>query len=165
MSEDLLTTIIVAVIMVIGLVGTLIPVLPGILAMWAIAVIYGFVMGWTTAGFVAIVLITGLTLASLVVGYLLPQRAAADAGAGRWSQFWGVVGAIAGFFAIPIVGVIVGALAGVLVAEWAQKGELGPAWTSTVATAKGFGISALVQFGIGFAMLLAWSAWAVTLVA
>ena len=63
-----------------------------------------------------------------------------------------------------LVGVIVGALVGMLAAEWWQRDSLSSAWSSTLATAKGFGASALAQFAIGWVMLVAWSFWAASLV-
>ena len=87
-----------------------------------------------------------------------------DSGAAKWSQWAAVVGAIVGFFVIPVVGVIVGALVGVWLAEWSDKGDRRLAWHSTVAVAKGFGINTLVQFGIGAVMIAVWSIWAAVVV-
>ena len=91
---------------------------------------------------------------------VLPKRAATESGTSTSSQLAAVVGAVIGFFAIPVVGVVVGALAGIALAEWWDKREWRAARASTIAVAKGFGLSALVQFGIGFVMLVVWLVWA-----
>ena len=72
----------------------------------------------------------------------------------------GAVGAVIGFFVIPVVGLPIGALLGLLLGEYLDKGDVGVAWAATIELAKGFGLSALVQFGLGFLILLTWSAWA-----
>lgn len=164
MSEDLLTTLVVAVVMIIGLVGTLVPVLPGLVMMWFVALAYGFSVGFGGVGVTVMVALTMLVLLGFGLGFVLPKRAASGSGATGRSQVVGLIGAVIGFFVIPVIGLVVGALLGILLGEYADKGELRSAWTATLGTAKGFGINALVQFGIGYMMLLLWSVWAVTVV-
>lgn len=160
----MLVTVVCAIALVVGLIGTLIPILPGVAFMWLASLLYGFVVGYTPFGVVVMFILTALMVASLIVGAILPRKAAVESGAATRSQVVGVIGAVIGFFIIPVVGVIVGALAGLLLAELADKGELRPAWNATIGLAKGFGVGALAQFGFGFAMLLLWSAWAATVV-
>lgn len=164
MGEPVLVSFVCAIALVVGLIGTLVPILPGVAFMWLASLLYGFVVGYTPLGIAVMVILTALLVGSVIVGVVLPRKAAVESGATTKSQVVGVIGAIVGFFVIPVVGAIIGALAGVLLAEYADKGELQPAWTATLGTAKGFGMGALAQFGFGFAMLLIWSVWAVTIV-
>lgn len=157
-------TSIVAVVMVVGLAGVVIPVLPGLVLIWAAALVYGIEVGFGVGGVVVMTILTVLTLVSIVLGVILPKRAATESGATRRSQLVGLIGAVIGFFVIPVVGLVVGALVGVLVAEYKDKGDWPAARTATVGVAKGFGVSALVQFLIGFAMIVVWSLWAATVV-
>ena len=128
------------------------------------AIVYGFIVGWSALGVAAIVALTLLLAVSIVKSILVPRKTAAESGASGWSQLGAVVGAIIGFFVIPIVGVIIGALVGVLVAEVLIKGDWGLAWTATKGMAKGFGISALIDFVLGLIMIAIWSAWALTII-
>jgi len=159
MSDGALT-VVFALMMVTGLVGVLVPVLPGLLFMFFAALAYGLLVGFGTAGIAAISVIGVLTVAGVTVGFILPKRAADSAGTAQRSQLLGAVGAVIGFFVIPVVGLPIGALLGLLLGEYLDKGDIGVAWTATVELAKGFGLSALVQFGLGFLILLTWSAWA-----
>lgn len=158
--SDIVVTIIVLVVMLTGLVGTLIPVLPGIALMWAGAVAYGFFFGFDALGISTIVVITALTALAVTLGVVLPKQAASDAGASRKGQLGAAVGAIVGFFVIPVVGFVIGALLGLALVEWYDKGDWELAKVSTIAVAKGFGISTLVQVAIGIAILLIWLMWA-----
>lgn len=158
--SDALITVIVLIAMLIGLAGTLVPILPGILLMWAAAVVYGVVVGFDAFGITILVLITALTGVAVAVGVLVPQRAAAESGAALASQIAAGVGAVIGFFLIPIIGAPVGAVVGIGLAEWYDKRDWPAAKASTIAIAKGFGISTLAQFGLGFVILLVWLPWA-----
>lgn len=162
--SDQLATVLVLVVMLIGMVGTLIPILPGIALMWVGALGYGFLVGFDAIAIGALLTITILTVGAMAAGVLLPKRAAADAGASTASQVSAAVGAVIGFFVIPIIGVVVGALVGIAAAEWFDKRDWRVARTSTIAVAKGLGVSALLQFGIAFMILVVWSVWALTVV-
>lgn len=158
--SDELATVLVLIAMLVGLVGTLVPILPGILLMWVSAVAYGFVVGFDLLAIVVLLIVTALTGVAVVAGVTLPKRAAADSGAATSSQVAAGVGAVVGFFVIPVVGIVIGALVGIGLAEYHDKRDWTAARRSTIAVAKGFGLSALVQFALGFMMLLAWLVWA-----
>ncbi len=162
--SELAWTIVAAVLMVLGLAGVVIPVLPGLALIRAIALGYGLIVGFGPMGIAIMVVLTALLAVSVVLGFVVPRRAAESHGVARMSQLAALIGAIVGFFAIPVVGVPLGALIGVLLAEWTDKQDWGLAWSSTLAVAKGLGINVLVQLVIGSLMIAAWSAWAATVV-
>ena len=143
-----------------GLAGTIIPVLPGILLMWAGVVGYGLVAGFDTVAIVAIAVVTVLAVISVVLGVVLPKQAADAAGASKRSQWAAVLGAIIGFFVIPVIGVIIGAVVGIAVSEYDDKNDWGAAWQSTKGVLTGMGLAALAQFGIGVIILVTWVGWA-----
>lgn len=148
------------IVLLVGLAGTLIPILPGLLLMWATVVGYGFVAGFDATGIGVIALVTVLTAVALGLGFVLPKRAADAAGASTKSQIAGVIGAIIGFFVIPVVGALVGVVAGIALAEYLDKDDWGPAWASTKGVLTGMGVAALVQFAIGVAIVAIWLTWA-----
>lgn len=157
-------TIIAAVLMVLGLAGVVIPVLPGLALICAVALAYGFLVGFGAIGITTMVILGALLVVSVVVGFVLPKRSAEASGAAGWSQWAALFGAVVGFFVIPIVGVPIGALVGVLLAERIDKQDWPRAWAATRAMARGFGINVLVQLGIGTVMIAVWSVWAATVV-
>lgn len=159
---DLLWTAIVGVAMVVGLAGVILPLVPGLILMWAAALVYGFAVGWNSLGVAVMVTLGVIVVVSIVAGFLIPSRAAADSGASGWSQVAGLLGGVVGFFVIPVFGVIVGALAGLLLVEYLRTDDWGLAWTATKGTARGFGISVLVDLALGMVMLVVWAAWAAT---
>lgn len=150
------------VVLLTGLAGTIVPVLPGILLMWAGVIAYGLVAGFDAIAIAVIVAATLLAGISIALGFVLPKQAADAAGASSKSQWAAVAGAIIGFFVIPIVGVIIGAVVGIALAEYGDKGDWGAAWVSTKGVLTGMGLAALAQFGIGVVILFIWLAWAAT---
>ncbi|MEM9130915.1 MAG: DUF456 domain-containing protein [Actinomycetota bacterium] len=160
--SDLEATIVIGLVMVVGVLGTVVPFLPGVMLIWLAAVVYGFLVGFSPIGIAVLVVLTLLVAASVIKSVVVPRRAAEGHDVSRWSQLVAVLGAVVGFFVIPIVGVVIGALIGLFVAEYVHHREAGEAWGSTVAVAKGFGLSALIEIGIAVFMTAVWAAWALS---
>ncbi len=164
MSAELAWTTLAAAVMVIGLCGVVIPLLPGLALIWATALVYGLVVGFGAVGVAVMLVLSGLVALSVVKSVVVPRRAAASSGASGWSQLGGVAGAVIGFFVIPVIGLVIGALVGLLVAEAINKGNWSDAWTATKATARGFGLSVAIDLTLGLAMIVVWTIWAATVV-
>nr|MBA3303365.1 DUF456 domain-containing protein [Acidimicrobiia bacterium] len=88
-------------------------------------------------------------------------RSGAASGASRGAMVAGAALGIVGFFAVPVVGLPLGAVAGVLLAERARTGAWGPAWVATRGVLVGFGLGALAQLGAAAAMIACWAVWVV----
>lgn len=144
--------LLVALSILVAAVGAVIPVLPGVLlaagaiGVWAI----GSGTWWLLA---AVVLLAG---ASLVMKYLIPARATRDAASSR-ALAVGFVLAVVGFFTIPVVGLVVGFVVGVFVAEWAKERDPGSAWRATRAAIKGVGVAMIVEIGAIVCMSALWA--------
>jgi uncharacterized protein YqgC (DUF456 family) len=157
-------SVLALVVMAVGLIGVLVPVLPGLMLIWSVALIYGLIVGFGASGLSAMVVLSLIVVLSVVKSVILPRRAAAGAGASGWSQFGAVAGGVVGFFLVPVIGLILGALAGMVATEYSVKGNWEDAWTATKATAKGFGISALIDLVLGMVMITAWAVWAASVI-
>lgn len=156
---DTFGVVLVGAAMIVGIVGTLIPLLPGLPIVWTAALVYGLAAGFGPVGWVAFGLITLIGGAGLVLGTILPHKRAAGAGAPRSTVFVGLLAGLVGMIVIPIVGLPIGAVAGVLLMERRRLGDWNRAWVATKELIVGFGIGALVQAGAGVAMFVCWLAW------
>jgi uncharacterized protein YqgC (DUF456 family) len=140
---DVLALLAVAV----GLAGILVPVLPGsvlilgALLAWAIAV--GETAGWVVFGVAAAFLVVGT-----IVKYAVPGRRMKSAGVPTRTMLLGAVGAVAGFFVIPVVGLPLGFVLGIYGAEFQRVGET-EARRTTVAALKAAGLSILIELTAG----------------
>ncbi|MCB0167261.1 MAG: DUF456 domain-containing protein [Anaerolineae bacterium] len=99
--------------MMVGMIFTLIPPIPGTLVIWGASLGYGLVLGWEKLGWLAFSLITILMIAGIVADFLGGQFGAKLGGASCLAV---VVGTIAGLilgFVISLIGTpILGCLAG-----------------------------------------------------
>lgn len=152
--------------MTVGLLGTLIPIVPGLMLIWVVALLYGFLVdGFNAVGIGVMLVLTGIVAISVIKGFVVPKKAADAYGASGAAQIGALIGAIIGFFVIPVVGVIIGALVGVMVVEYLNHRAWDAAWKATKGVAVGFGASALIDFALGVVMLAAWAIWAATIIA
>ena len=148
-----LTEVVVGIAIAVGLIGILVPVLPGsalilvAILLWALEL--GSTTGWAVFAVAAAFLVVGT-----VVKYVVPGRQLKDAGIPASTQWTGVALAVPGFFVIPVVGAFVGFVAGVYLAE---RRRLGPgAGASTRSALRAVGVSVLIELT---AAILAASAW------
>ena len=152
--------IVTGLVMVVGLAGTLLPILPGLALIWAAGVVYGLIEGFGVAGIAAMTLMTVFVGVGLWLGLRIPQRRTADVGVGFGTQLIALGLAIVGFFVIPVVGAAVGFVMGILLVQWARTRDWGEAWLATkVGVGAMFRVSA-AQFGVGASMILVWWIWA-----
>lgn len=158
---DVLAIVLVAAAMALALVGTVFPAFPGVILAWGAALAFGLVTGFGTLGVVLMVVITAVTAAAYFAMVKLPKQATEARGASKSAIRWGALGAVIGFFVIPVVGFIVGGVAGVFGAEYARTHDTEPAWEATKGVLIGFGKSSLVQIAAAFVIIVLWLVWVV----
>lgn len=149
----------VAVAMAVGLAGTLLPFLPGLVLIWAAGLVYGLSAGFGTAGVVAFVVMSVLLVVGTAAQFVLPSWRGAARGAPASVLLAGAGLGVVGFFVVPVIGLPLGAVLGVLLAEYNRTQDWPRAWALTKQVVVGYGIGVLVEFGSGVLMILAWVAW------
>jgi uncharacterized protein YqgC (DUF456 family) len=147
----------VALAIVVGIVGIVVPVLPGALLVWAAIVVWALSVGSTTAWVVLAIATVSIGLAQ-VVKILVPGRRLRDAGVPRASILAGVVLAVVGFFLIPFIGLFIGFPLGVYLQERRRLIQHDPAWRSTQQALRAIGLSIVIELA---ATLVATGAWVV----
>ncbi len=147
--------VIVGIVLVVGLVGVVLPVLPGVLLCWAaIAVWAGFTA--TPAAWVVLAVATVLAVLGQVLKYLVPGARMRTAGVPYGTLALGGLLGIVGFFVIPVVGLVIGFVAGIYIAELGRLHGHGQAWPSTVEAVKAVGLAILIELAAGLFMTGAW---------
>ncbi len=158
--EQLTTTLgsaIVILAFVIGLFGTVLPVIPGIIIIWLASLFYaGVIVGFDAFSPWMFVLITLIGIVAGTSNVWLAALGAKTTGASWRTLVVGFVGAIAGTFLLPIplVGTIVGYAAGLLLSEYVRLGELRPAMKAAFGGLVGWGVSTAVELVGGIMMIL-----------
>lgn len=151
--------IVVLAIMLFGLLGLIIPVLPGLVIIWVPALVYGLVTGfnWTSGLLFAgmtVLMIVGNLVDNLVMGAKAKQQGAS------WLAIGVALAAgILGSIAFPPFGGIIAALIGLFAVEMLRLKDLQLAFESARSMAVGCGWAAVIRFGMGIVMILLWGAW------
>jgi len=143
----------VALLIVVGFLGTFLPVLPGTTLILAGSLLFYFSMGRESSGLAW----QGLVFIGLLYALSIALDWVSGALGAKWfgSSKWGIIGAILGgivglFFGIP--GLIVGPIAGVFIFEiFVAKKEVKQAGNSTIGTVVGgiAGILGRVALALG----------------
>ncbi|MGH3363359.1 MAG: DUF456 domain-containing protein [Nocardioidaceae bacterium] len=148
--------LLVGLVILVGLVGIVVPVLPGSI------LILGAVLVWTVSdgsgtAWTVFAVATTLLVLGAIVKYVIPGRGLRSSGVpNRTIMFGGLLG-IVGFFVVPVIGLVIGFVLGVYLSEVRRVGRH-LAWPSTVAAMKAVGLSIFVELVAG---LLAAGVWAV----
>ena len=140
----------VFIVMLLGLFGLIVPIFPGNMVIWAGALFYGIVDGFTGRALWFFVPITLLTLAAFSADNLLMGAKAKQAGA-AWSSI-GIAlfsGFVTSIFLTPLAGLIAAPLS-LFLAEFFRNHHDGKlAWKITSGLMMGCGWAFVVRFGIG----------------
>jgi uncharacterized protein YqgC (DUF456 family) len=143
---------------VLGIFGTIIPNLPGLLLSWAGVVLWALFTDAGPGKWWAVGVASALALFATVLKYLLPARRMARAGVPGVTLFIGTVFGIIGFFVVPVIGLFLGFVLGVYLAELIRLRDVGSAWPSTWKAIKAVGFSMLIEIGAGLLILATWGA-------
>ena len=148
----------VGVAMAVGVVGVVVPLLPGLLLIWAAGLWWTIADGGGPVRWAVFGVLIALLAAGTVAKYVLPARSASARGAPAGTLLAGAAGAVVGFFLIPVVGLVIGGVAGIYLAEWARLGDARRATGATGAALRAIGVGILVELTAGLAMVLTWLA-------
>ncbi len=148
-------TLLVGLVIAVGLVGILVPLLPGSILVFAAIGVWAFVEA-TTIGWVTFGVATAILAAALLVKYLWPMKRMRGADVGTWSLLAGGVLGIVGFFVVPVVGLVLGFVLGVFLAELAARHNGRLAWASTVHAIKGVALSVGVELAGALSATVVW---------
>ena len=138
-----------------GIVGIVVPVLPGALLAWAAIAVWALAVGSAT-GWAVLAVATLLIGGAQVVKVLVPGRRLRDAGVPRRSIVAGLVLAVVGFFVIPFIGLFIGFPLGVYVEERRRLGRHASAWRSTGEALRAMGLSIVIEVSATVAASGAW---------
>jgi len=145
--------------MALGLLGTLVPILPGLALMWGSALVYGLVTGLDFTAWIALVLITAVTAVGLWLSVRIPVKRTSSAGVSAGSQLLAVGLAAIGFFVIPVAGVAVGFVGGIYATRFATTRDHRVAWDSTKQALIGMLQASVAQFTTGLVIVFIWVLW------
>lgn len=151
-----LVTLLSGLAILVGLIGVVLPILPGLLLCWA------GVLGWaifSDAGggkWLIVAVATLVAVAGTATKYLWPGRDLKRAGVPNQSLLIGGALGLVGFFVIPFIGLIVGFVLGVWLAERQRLGDFAAAWPATKRAVLAVGLAMLIELGAALTIAGLW---------
>ena len=143
-------------VMLVGLAGVVVPVVPGLWLILGAGVVWAVADGGGLERWAAVAAMGLLAMAGAAAPYAWSNRRSAGTGVPGWVSVAGLVGAVVGFFVIPVVGALLGFPAGIFVAELGRVRDVGAAWRATWEAIKGLGMGIAIGFAAGVVMIGVW---------
>ena len=146
--------------MLIGLIGILVPILPGILLIWLTILAYAIVDGFQAIDWITFTLLTIFAIITGTADLWLSLLGAKTGGAAKSAMFLGAIGGVLGFFllgaVLPVVGNlfggIIGYAIGVLLGQYQKFQDWNVALKASIGGVVGWGIATVVQLAGGVLM-------------
>jgi uncharacterized protein YqgC (DUF456 family) len=150
----------VAILLLVGLLGSILPFLPGTPLILAGAVLYAFVTDFEPIGLGRLVILVGIAAVSYSLDYMAGAFGVKKAGGSRWAMFGAVVGALVGVFFGPL-GLILGPILGAVAIELAVSRKLDTSLRSGLGTVLGMIFGLAIKFSLAVIMvgLFLWWVW------
>jgi uncharacterized protein YqgC (DUF456 family) len=104
-----------------GIIGCIVPALPGPALSFLSLVILSYAKGWEPFGLQFFVVMGGFAVLVTFLDYVVPAGGAKKYGASKYGVTGSVAGMLIGFFFIPPLGIFVGAFLGALAGEMIAK--------------------------------------------
>lgn len=148
--------LVAVVLFVVGVLGIVMPVLPGLLLCVGAVLLWAFDTGgtlaWSTFGVALVLYLIGVSLQLLIPGRRMKRE-----GVGGLTLALGVVGAIIGVVVIPLLGLPIGFVAGIFAAEYLRFHELDRAWSATKSALRGVLHSMGIELTTALAIAITWT--------
>jgi uncharacterized protein YqgC (DUF456 family) len=151
--------ILVIALFAVGMAGTVVPVLPGVVAIFAAFFVYGWCIGFEPFGFWFWALESSILLAVFVGDYLIGALGVKKFGGSRASIWGSTIGLIVGPFVIPVAGLLAGPFIGAFVGELLSGSDIAKSARVGVGAVIGFFSSVAVKIVLQVIMVAIFLLW------
>jgi len=149
---DILLYLLAALLVIIGIAGSILPALPGLPMVFAGLLLAAWTGDFETVGWVTLTILGLLTLLAMAVDLVASLLGTRRVGASALAVVGAAIGTIVGlFFGLP--GLLLGPFAGALVGELLAGRGLPQAARAGTGAFVGFVIGTLAKIGLAFTML------------
>jgi len=152
MDTTTLLYILAAILILVGLAGTILPALPGLPLMFAGMLLAAWTEGFDRVGAWPLVLLGLMVILALFADILSTLYGAKRAGASKHAMWGAALGTFAGFF-FGLPGLVLGPFVGAVAGERSQGGDWRNASRIGLATWLGLAVGTVIKVGLAFLML------------
>lgn len=153
--------IVALVLMFIGLIGVILPLVPGIILVYLAALLYAVVEGFAKIGPITLAVLTLLAVVGVTADIWVSSLGAKAGGASVWALLGGLVLGLVGLIFFNLPGAILGSVAGVIAVEMWRVGNWHKVLKSSGGWLIGWLLSTVVQLSIALIMIaiFLWQVW------
>lgn len=156
---EILAWTIVILLFMIGMAGTVYPILPGVIAIYAAFFVYGLMISFKPFGFWFWAIQTTIFIVLFIADYVVGAVSVKKYGGSRASMIGMTIGLLIGPFVIPVAGLVLGPLLGAILGELTKvqdvKHALKVGWGSIV----GLFASIVTKIGLQSLMIVIFVVW------
>ncbi len=156
---------ILVVVMIVGIIGAVVPAIPGISLITGSAVIWAIATGFPQNALIPMVVTIVILLLSIGIDFLAGYLGAKQAGASKWGQIGAFVGLILGMFGFlpvvpfggplgPLLGILLGSVLGAIVGELLYRRDLRIALKAALGIVVGTVVGNIIQGILAFATVV-----------
>lgn len=156
-------------VMIVGVIGAVVPAIPGSSLILIAIIIWGIVSGSLAAIKIPLIVTIIVLILSMGVDFLAGYIGAKQAGASNWGQVGAFIGLLLGFFGLlptlpfggPLLGILFGPLIGAIVGELIYQRQLWPAVKAGIGITVGTVVGNLIQgiLAITAVVVFLWTTW------
>ena len=140
-------------LIIFGLIGIIIPLVPGTFLIWLAVLLYVIGNGMEVLGWGSFIFITIIAIGTGTSDWWMALLGAKTGGASGRSLLFGIGGAIIGSFIFPIIGTIAGYAGGIIFSEYQKTDDWNAAIKASVGGLAGWGLATAVQLGGALAII------------
>ncbi len=156
-DSNLVIALLALLLAALGLLGIVLPVLPGSITIALGLLVWGAwggsSWGWIAAGFGC-----GFVLIGMTASWLLTRRRLKDRSIPRWPILIGLLGGLVGMLLLPGFGLVIGFVVGLFIAEWVRVRDPAEALGSSWIALKAIGVGMVIELlcaGVAVVLLTA----------
>jgi uncharacterized protein YqgC (DUF456 family) len=159
-ADLVLVHVVVGLLLAAGLVGSVLPFLPGPPLIFAGALVYALATSWMPIGIGRLAILGALAVLAYALGHVASALGARRFGGSWWAVAGALGGAVIGVFFGPL-GLLFGPVIGAVAAEFAKSGDLEVSTRSGIGALVGMAIGVAANLGLAIVMvaLFLWWAW------
>lgn len=140
-------------LMVVGIIGAVVPAIPGASLILIAIVTWGFISGSFAAIKIPLIVTIVVLLLSVGIDFLASYLGARKAGASKWGQIGAIVGLVVGFLGLlpalpfggPLLGMLLGPLLGAIIGEYIYGRDFNLAIKAGIGIVVGTVVGNLIQ--------------------
>jgi len=152
-DSQTLLYILSAVLIAVGMLGVILPILPGIPVAFLGMLLAAWLGDFEKISVFTVIVLGLLTAASVAVDFFAGLIGAKRAGASKMAMLGGAVGGLLGFIVLNFIGLIIGPFIGVMAVEMARGKSAHEAGKIGLGAWIGMAVGLALKVGLAFGML------------